>query len=248
MADTSGFTSRYRKTDSARTERRGRRVIDDGLERSTDSSRIVSQARSGRDKGMNANDRIESPTNNESTIDPVVSRMNKLNTTDREASDNEDTTKPKEEENEEESSRKAAKKDRGGAQSSRKRAARKNLREKRRSTGVVIMPGQQIAPADEEERQVQENTVKNTDDGEDPAAVVSSVRTPVSRSESSVEMAKQLEAYEQAIEEWKDAYEKAIKEIDALRNDNMRLKDENSALLRVVGSLSGTGGGSGRHR
>ena len=40
----------------------------------------------------------------------------------------------------------------------------------------------------------------------------------------------------------------SFQEIDTLRTDNMRLKDENSALLRVVSSLSGTGGHGGHHR
>jgi len=259
MSDTEKFTSKYRKADSSRFGRdrpERRRVFEDGstVDRDPPTSRFSSSSSSSR-FGRNTatkdnNERSESPTSE------TVSRMNRMNLSDdKDNSDKEDKNDKNEDEDEEEEvkEKKSYKKGagaHGGASgtSSRKRQARKNLREKRRSTGVVIMPGQQpgqIAPADEEERQVQENTWKNMDGetSDAPASVASSVE-----SGDTDTLLKQLEAYEKAIEEWKDAFEKSQKEIDTLRTDNMRLKDENSALLRVVSSLSGTGGHGGHHR
>lgn len=238
MGDTGeqrAFTSRYRKTDAAEKKPRGNRRVFDTESRESIRSTLGS---------AKTEERTESPTpvsHNDDT-DSVVSKMNKLNTNEKGS----DEERPKKDEDEdEESSSRSKKKSKDTSQSSRKRAARKNLREKRRSTGVVIMPGQAIAPADEEERIVQENTAKNMDE-EAKQAALESQKSSAPASGDNTEIQKQLEAYEQAIEEWKDAYEKAQKEIDSLRNDNMRLKDENSALLRVVGSLSGTGGGHRR--
>lgn len=207
-----------------------RRVFEGSEERTSAISSVTGTA--GRYRSLG--DRSEKTEKSET----VTSRLSKLNTND----DSEQADKDKEEEaasqekkgeeEGEESSRKSHKKDRGGASvnATRKRQARKNLREKRRSTGVVIMPGQPVTPANEEEQAVQENTAMNTE-------ATASSRT--SEGSGNEDTAKQLEAYEIAIEEWKDELAKAKKEIEALQKDNQRLKDENSALLRVVGSLSG---------
>lgn len=224
--DTGGFQSKFRRErqqGAGGAAARGRRVFEASGEERTSISTTTGTAgryRSTGDRG----DKSES----------VTSRMNKLNMNDdKNDSDKEDKPDRNEDDDEEETAKKSHKKDRGGASanSARKRQARKNLREKRRSTGVVIMPGQPTAPADDEEKAVQENTAKNMDAG-------AQNRTSPS-SETSEDVRKQLEAYEIAIEEWKDELAKAKKEIEALQKDNQRLKDENSALLRVVGSLSG---------
>ncbi|XP_065667480.1 protein phosphatase 1 regulatory subunit 12A isoform X3 [Hydra vulgaris] len=114
--------------------------------------------------------------------------------------------------------------------SSFKRKQRKDLLVKRKPTGVVIMPQQPNVARDEEERIVMENTARNMQDysGVDGGG----------SGEDREELLKQIEKYEQAIEDWKDNLAQAKREIETLRNENTRLKDENSALLRVVGSLS----------
>ena len=91
------------------------------------------------------------------------------------------------------------------------------------------MPGQPVAAGDAEQKEVAENTARNM--GEDESA------SSAQPSEAQMEAAKQNETI---IEELKEELAKAHRELDKLQADNLRLKDENSALLRVVGSLSGT--------
>lgn len=197
--------------------------------------------------GLNVTDRDETPASSAPS-----SRFNKRQDSDNEADrdlkkEEPAAAKNDDDDDEEETSSRSKKKEGATAQkvsqSSKKRQQRKNLREKRRSTGVVIMPGQPVTPQDEEEKAVQENTARNMDADQAENDVAMDNQDGGSGDASS-----ELEAYKQAIEEWKDAYEKAQKEIDTLRNDNMRLKDENSALLRVVGSLSGSSRKAGAPR
>jgi len=224
------FTSKFRQqrqTGAGGGTRDRRRVFesgnDDTTKNSVSSSGVAGRYRSTGDRG----EKTEASS--------VSSRLSKLNTNDDKEDDTEKSStenKHQDEEDAEEqaSSRKSHRKAGGAsAKSGQKRRDRKNLREKRRSTGVVIMPGQPgAAPADDEEKQLQENTVMNTE----PTNSQGSDRTDS-------DLTKQIEAYESSIEEWKDELAKAKREIEALQKDNQRLKDENSALLRVVGSLSG---------
>jgi len=99
------------------------------------------------------------------------------------------------------------------------------------------MPGQPSVAADEEEKQLMENTMKNINAGESSG---SSTAATVDGSGND-DLLKRIEEYKTLIEEWKDELAKAKKDNEILQKDNQRLKDENSALLRVVGSLSGTG-------
>lgn len=50
-----------------------------------------------------------------------------------------------------------------------------------------------------------------------------------------------VEILKQEIEEWKEKYAKATREIDTLKTDLQRYKDENGALLRVVGNFTSAG-------
>ncbi|XP_002162732.1 uncharacterized protein LOC100197981 isoform X2 [Hydra vulgaris] len=195
--------------------------------RSTVSSSVgVSSSRGAVSRSSNQNTSAAvSPSKQADDETSIKDRISKISVKD------EDCDKDEDEEPEEEapSSRPRPK---GGASagSSNKRKQKKNIREKRKSTGVVIMPGQPNVARDEEERIVMENTARNMQDysGVDGG----------SSGEDREELLKQIEKYEQAIEDWKDNLAQAKREIETLRNENTRLKDENSALLRVVGSLS----------
>lgn len=234
MAATEQFQSKYRR-DNPRTSASGtrerRKVFEaDGSERGEPkpASTGVSVRSYGRDRLTDRTDSAVSAS--------VNSRFRKMNIADdKDGSDKEET--PKRNDDDDDEPKKSAKKERGGASanSARKRQARKNLREKRRSTGVVIMPGQPNVAADDEEKAVQENTEMNME------ATRTGNSSAGTNNADHAELLKQVQSYEQSIEEWKDELAKAKREIEALRNDNQRLKDENSALLRVVGSLSGTG-------
>jgi len=132
----------------------------------------------------------------------------------------------------EEAPKKSLKKSTANAGAGKRRKEKKNLREKRRSTGVVIMPGQAVDPTDEQAQTVAKNTAANmADPGSEGAA-------------SNVDVL----SYQETITQLQDELAAKVKELDSLRSQmdslqkaNTRLKDENSALLRVVGSLSGTG-------
>jgi len=232
MTDTADrFTSKYRQRPAGSGTRDRRRVFEtnDDSKSSVTAPGTTGRYRSTGDRG----DRTDRTEKTES----VTSRISRLNTNDDKEDEVDNTTtnsteKHEDEEEQEQTTRKSHKKAAGGASanSARKRRDRKNLREKRRSTGVVIMPGQPgAAPADEDEKQLQENTAMNTE----------ATSGKASDSTDNEDLTKKIEAYETAIEEWKDELAKAKKEIEALQRDNQRLKDENSALLRVVGSLSG---------
>ncbi|XP_065667481.1 traf2 and NCK-interacting protein kinase isoform X4 [Hydra vulgaris] len=194
--------------------------------RSTVSSSVGVNNRVGVSRISNQNiSATVSPSKQADDEPSIKDRLTKISVKD------EDCDKDEDEEPEEEapSSRPRPK---GGASagSSNKRKQKKNIREKRKSTGVVIMPGQPNVARDEEERIVMENTARNMQDysGVDGGG----------SGEDREELLKQIEKYEQAIEDWKDNLAQAKREIETLRNENTRLKDENSALLRVVGSLS----------
>lgn len=146
---------------------------------------------------------------------------------DRQGDDGDDD----DEEKKEDKPKKAIKKQRATDKGSRNhlRKERKDMRQKRRSTGVVIMPGQPVAAGDDEEKAVAENTARNMGESEALSAGASAQDDASSKQN------------EQYIEELKDELAKAHRELETLRKDNSRLKDENSALLRVVGSLSGGG-------
>jgi len=223
------FTSKFRqqRQSGAGGTRDRRRVFESGNDDTTKNS--VSSA------GVAGRYRPTGDRGEKTETSSVSSRLSKLNTNDDKEDDTaKNSTENKhhdEEDAEEQPSARRSHKKAGGAsaKSGQKRRDRKNLREKRRSTGVVIMPGQPgAAPADEEEKQLQENTAMNTDSTNSQGS---------DRTDSDLQQ--KCADYEAQIEEWKDELAKAKREIESLQKDNQRLKDENSALLRVVGSLSG---------
>lgn len=216
--ETERFQSKFRRENRTTTAGR-RRIFEDGAEREN-----------SRTSGRSSNDRTESAS--------ITQKMNNINLKDdkvKNDSDQEDTKPEREEDEEEEqSTAKKSHKKAGSSATSRKRNQRKNLREKRRSTGVVIMPGAAVVATDEEERTVQENTVRNMDAGSSAVSSVE-VHTVADNDHDMVEILKQ------EIEEWKEKYAKATREIDTLKTDLQRYKDENGALLRVVGNFTSAG-------
>ncbi|EDO43692.1 predicted protein [Nematostella vectensis] len=146
------------------------------------------------------------------------------------------------------------KKERKTENSARKRQAKKNLREKRRSTGVVIMPHMESDDeGDDEKKALKAHTQKNeqlvptNDEVVDDTATARSkssnkrIEQKVVNDSETIEkqqLVERIEEYESQIDDFKSKLEKANKELDQLRLDNQRLKDENSALLRVVNQLS----------
>jgi len=160
--------------------------------------------------------------------------------------------------------KKSLKKERKSENVAKKRQAKKNLREKRRSTGVVIMPNEKESTDDEEERAVKENTMINTNVGDDEVSLevqvdqlsledsrqeephTSSSRTRRKKDREHKEYRSSGSDYEsmdkavliQRLEECQDSLDKANKEIERLREENQRLNNEHSALLRVVTQLS----------
>jgi hypothetical protein len=228
----------------------GRRVFDDSPD-----SRTTPASRFNRDRN-------ESPSGARTTPSSVASKFNKMSIDDRDKDEHDDRGKEdtneeeapsrtrikkdtgrsraeddgdnEEKEGDEDAPKKSQKKASAGAGAGKRRKEKKNLREKRRSTGVVIMPGQPADANDEAAQAVAANTAANMDDSAAPAGGGN---------------VGDVSKYQETINQLQDELAAKVKELDTMRaqmdtlnKQNTRLKDENSALLRVVGSLSGTGG------
>lgn len=239
-----------------------RRVFEDGGGGATATS-------GGATSRYHRSDRTESPSSGARTTSSITNKINKLSLRDDKGDEHEHDEHEKDEGREEEqtssaSSRRLPKKDghrsrveddgdkegepeedqapsarkqikkSGTANTGKKRKEKKNLREKRRSTGVVIMPGQPANLDDEDAKTVARNTAANMDESAGAGAAA----------------AGDYQGYQDTISQLQEELAARHKELDSLKSQvdtltkqNLRLKDENSALLRVVGSLSGTGGG-----
>lgn len=241
--DAERFTSKFRKerieARRERTERRnkafdqrdsgepstGRSTIEISVQRS--STRPTTKVDVGR-----------------SELESVTSRISRLKVNEDNDGGGESTAHHHEDvqhddDDDEEKRHLAMKKERGaGATTSKKRQQKKNLREKRRSTGVVIMPNMQ--PDKEEAGAVKDNTHQNEmmNASETQGTGKSRAKGDEMDNVDKETLIQQLEAYQQAIQEWKEEFDKSQKDIESLRNENYRLREENSALLKVVNQMS----------
>jgi len=237
MSSDAAFTSRFRRENNREsgTGRVGRNVYDaDGNKIERDST---ASTRNSSSVSVNVNrfkrDKPETPS---STSGTIADRMNKLQLSSTKKDIENDASSDKDDKDEETETRHSSRqaKKTGAGAASKKRKDKRNLREKRRSTGVVML-GQSV-PADEDEQKVMENTKRNMDP--ENATTTTTAATTGTDSERE-QLLKKISEYETLIEEWKDEMAKLKKENESLQLNNQRLRDENSAFLRVVGSLSG---------